>query len=46
MLFGVTARDPVTLAAVGVLLFLTALVASAIPAQRATKIQRLEALRE
>jgi putative ABC transport system permease protein len=46
MLFGVAARDPGTLAAVGTGLVLVALVASIIPALRATKVQPLVALRE
>jgi putative ABC transport system permease protein len=44
MLFGVRARDPGTFAAVSVLLVLTALVASTIPALRATKVQPLATL--
>jgi hypothetical protein len=46
MLYGVTARDPVTLAGTVVLLGLTALVASLLPARRAARITPMAALRE
>jgi putative ABC transport system permease protein len=45
-LFGVTARDPVTIVAAAVMLALAALVAAAIPARRAAALQPVEALRE
>jgi putative ABC transport system permease protein len=46
LLFGVGARDPLTLAVVLSLLLVTALAACAVPALRATRIDPMVALRE
>lgn len=45
LLFGVQPTDPLTFAAVAVVLGLTALVASGVPATKATRIEPMSALR-
>jgi len=45
LLFGVTATDPLTFGAVGILLMIVAILASAIPALRAARVDPLAALR-
>jgi len=44
-LFGVTPRDPVTFASVSAVLVLTAMVACAVPALRAVRVDPVEAFR-
>jgi putative ABC transport system permease protein len=46
LLFGVSAADPLTIAAVCLLLFATALLACWIPARRAASIEPVSALRQ
>jgi predicted permease len=46
LLYETTPRDPVALAAVAVLLLVVAVVASVVPARRATRIQPVDALRD
>jgi putative ABC transport system permease protein len=46
LLFGVTASDPLTFAAVGALLLAVAGVACYLPGRRASSLSPLEALRE
>jgi ABC-type antimicrobial peptide transport system permease subunit len=45
LLFGVTASDPVTFAAVSILLVVVAILASSIPAWRAARVDPIAALR-
>ncbi|MDP9337844.1 MAG: ABC transporter permease [Acidobacteriota bacterium] len=46
LIFGISATDPVTFTAVAALLCLVALMASAVPALRATRIEPIRALRD
>ncbi|HKF66469.1 MAG TPA: hypothetical protein VKB36_08070, partial [Vicinamibacterales bacterium] len=46
VLYGVSPRDPLTIAAVAVLFVVTAFLASSIPALRATRVDPLVALRQ
>ena len=46
LLFQISGSDPLTLAAVGLLLVVVSLTASLIPAWRATRVDPMEALRD
>jgi putative ABC transport system permease protein len=46
LIYGVQPRDPLTFAAVSALLAIVALLATLIPAYRATKVEPVQALRE
>jgi ABC-type antimicrobial peptide transport system permease subunit len=46
LIYGIQATDPLTIASVSILLLVVALVASIIPAYRATRIEPIKALRE
>ena len=46
LLYGITARDPLTFVAVAMLLALVSLIASFVPARRASRVDPLAALRD